>query len=430
MEIGGIFYIFLVLLLASSVDSFGHRSPHPVSSIRSPRLSVSPHHVHYFSNPQQAETNSDFRVYNKEMEDQDLSKAQSVEKSPPPPLSPVTAFLTLNTVAILWGTQHAVIKSSISSFDSTSLLNFWRFSSSALLFSPALVTTFYDWKESRGKQVPSSPPPSSSPPSTSASSVDSLLAAGAELGIYTFLGFALQAIGLETTSATRSAFLLYLNVKLVPIFAFVLLGRKVSTNTWISALLAFSGTALLASDNGPPVIGDLYCIAAAAASAMFILRLENFSGKHDAAKLNGVSFAVVALLCGMWVLGDYMNDSNIVEGGGGGGDGIVSGFNLGDFLSSITSPLVENLIPVLYLGIISTALCNYLQTLGQRVIPASRAAVIYSMDPVYGAFFSWLLLGESIGVQGLIGAALILCGVVFSSKDNAVASDVPSEGQQ
>ena len=35
-----------------------------------------------------------------------------------------------------------------------------------------------------------------------------------ELGLYTFLGFGLQAIGLETTTASRSAFLLYLNVKI------------------------------------------------------------------------------------------------------------------------------------------------------------------------------------------------------------------------
>lgn len=170
-------------------------------------------------------------------------------------------------------------------------------------------------------------------------------------------------------------------------------------NTFISALLAFSGTALLASDNGPPVIGDLYCIAAAAATALFILGLETFSGKYDAARLNGVFRCVCCIMC-MLVVGDYVNDTKTLHDGM--GEGGLSWSDVSDFLSSITSPLVQNVTPVLYLGIISTALCNYLQTLGQRIIPASRAAVIYSMDSVYGAFFSWLLLGESIGVQGMI----------------------------
>ena len=66
--------------------------------------------------------------------------------------------------------------------------------------------------------------------------------AGAELGIYTTLGFAFQSIGLETTTASRSAFLLYLNVKFVPFLALFLLGRSISKNTWTSAFLALTGT--------------------------------------------------------------------------------------------------------------------------------------------------------------------------------------------
>jgi len=65
--------------------------------------------------------------------------------------------------------------------------------------------------------------------------------AAMELGLYTFLGFAFQSIGLETTTASRSAFLLYLNVKFVPFLSAVLKGRTIPYTTWISALLAFFG---------------------------------------------------------------------------------------------------------------------------------------------------------------------------------------------
>ena len=52
-------------------------------------------------------------------------------------------------------------------------------------------------------------------------------------------------------------------------------------------------------------IGDGWCVAAAIASAMFILRLEKFSRENDAAELSGVSFSAVSVLCGLWVGLDY-----------------------------------------------------------------------------------------------------------------------------
>lgn len=48
-------------------------------------------------------------------------------------------LLILNFIAILWGTQHVVIKSALEEYPATSLLNFWRFILSTLLFSPALL---------------------------------------------------------------------------------------------------------------------------------------------------------------------------------------------------------------------------------------------------------------------------------------------------
>ena len=62
----------------------------------------------------------------------------------------------------------------------------------------------------------------------------------------------------------------------------------------------------------------------------------------------------------------------------------------------------------MYLGGVTTALANWIQTKAQRDVTAERASVIYAMDPVYGAIFSYFLLGETLnGVPGWIGAGLI-----------------------
>lgn len=62
---------------------------------------------------------------------------------------------------------------------------------------------------------------------------------------------------------------------------------------------------------------------------------------------------------------------------------------------------------MIYLGVLTTAFTNWLQTLGQKSLPATTASAIYALDPLWGAFFAYLLLGEALGLQGLAGCALL-----------------------
>lgn len=229
-------------------------------------------------------------------------------------------------------------------------------------------------------------------------------------------GYALQAVGLEFTTASRSGFLLYLNVKLVPLFAFLILGRKISIDVWLYALMAFTGTALLSFDGSPPNIGDLWSILAAAASAMFILRLEGAAAAYSARQskeLNSATLWVTTGLCGLWALLD------LVKGGG------VHPEVLQEVIS-------EDWSQILYLGVVTTAICNWIQTIGQREVPAEKAALIYAMDPVYGAIFARLLLGDSeiLGVQGILGAGLVTASAVASTLfSNKKAAQLAPEGE-
>ncbi len=318
-----------------------------------------------------------------------------------------SSLFLLNFVAILWGTQHVCIKQSIDLYQSTSVLNFWRFTLSTLLFSGPIVTAFGN------SRIDSSNIDSGNNLTEIGAPYDKgnferTLKTGIELGLWTFLGFGFQAIGLETTTASRSAFLLYLNVKLVPLFALGFYGREISVQTWLSAASALFGTLLLSYDGSPPNTGDLWCIAAACASAMFILRLEDFAKESRAAEMNGITFATVAALCAGWILGDVYFS---------GGD-----MSIAELQKLVFEPFLSHPLPVVYLGLIATGICNFLQTLGQRVVAAERAAIVYSLDPVYGAFFSNVFLGETFGAQGIAGIAFVLLGV-FISNNNPPAAE-------
>jgi len=50
----------------------------------------------------------------------------------------------------------------------------------------------------------------------------------------------------------------------------------------------------------------------------------------------------------------------------------------------------------------------YCKMAAMRDVSATETAIIYGLEPVWGAGFAWFLLGERWGTAGWIGAALIL----------------------
>lgn len=81
-----------------------------------------------------------------------------------------------------------------------------------------------------------------------------------------------------------------------------------------------------------------------------------------------------------------------------------------------------------YLAVVTTALTNWMQALGQRSVPAERAAVIYAMDPVYAAGFAYLLLGETLGPTGVLGAGIITGAALWSQGMQVSAASDGDDG--
>lgn len=55
------------------------------------------------------------------------------------------------------------------------------------------------------------------------------------------------------------------------------------------------------------------------------------------------------------------------------------------------------------------------QLSAMRDVSATETAIIYGLEPVWGAAFAWFLLGERWGVVGWIGAALIIGRLIDST---------------
>jgi drug/metabolite transporter (DMT)-like permease len=373
-------------------------SSHDVTAVGSVENDPSPQHVGVQGDP----TPNDAEIFSSTPKRQNLQRSDHHFTQ---------SVVLLNVVAVLWGSQHAIIKAVVDDSDPATF-SLLRFGVAALLASPYLPG-LSAMLQRRGDKNVESPVGAT----TNDATTTTTWRWGAEMGFWMFLGYSFQAIGLGSTTAQRSGFLLYLNVKFVPFLARLLLGRKIGTPTWLSALVAFSGTALLALGPDQALdlnVGDLWSIAAAAASAMFILRLERASASvPDAAGLNAACLWVVAALAALWALlqPDTASPSTTWS----------------DLVTIASSHPLE----IAYLGGVTTTLANWIQSKAQQDVSAERASVIYAMDPVYGALFSYWLLGETLnGVQGWVGAGLITVAAATNAFVDLSSSTTPQIEQK
>ena len=213
-----------------------------------------------------------------------------------------------------------------------------------------------------------------------------LLGAGVLLGCLCFIATSFTVLGLETISANRSAFILSLNAILVPLLG-IFLGQQLPAKILAAAGLATSGIGLLSWEGGGLSWGDALTFIAALSFAMYILTLAKLTPRHPTLHLVAVQLWVMALIGIIWAMPHFA--VHIRD--------ITAGF--GTFL---------------YLGLIVTATPVWTQAMAQRWVPAHEVALLYTLEPVFATFFSFLFLGEQLGVRGVIGAGLVVTATVLS----------------
>ena len=213
------------------------------------------------------------------------------------------------------------------------------------------------------------------------------LPGGAQAGLALFLGASLQQWGLVHTSAGKAGFITGLYVIVVPVLG-VLEGHRTGWGTWLGAASAIAGLFLLSVRSDLRMdYGELMVLAGALLWAMHVLIIDRWTPRHDALTLAGQQFAVVALLSAAAAL--------LRERG--------AHFDLAGAA-----------LPVLYAGLLSTAIAFTLQVVAQRQAPPAHAALLLSLEAVFAALGGWWLLGETLSRRGLAGCALMLAGMLAS----------------
>jgi drug/metabolite transporter (DMT)-like permease len=264
--------------------------------------------------------------------------------------------LVLVLITIIWGTTFAVIKDALDTI-SVPLLLAVRFTLAGLLLG---------WVRVRRRA----------------------LGPAMILGVLAFLGFATQTVGLSFTSASKAAFLTGLSVILTPMLSALWFRQRVMPRAYLAAGVALLGLALMSSGDARTInVGDLWLVGTALSYAFFIVYLGHVAGKVPALSLAGAQHWPMAALAWIWALPE-----------------------VGDLAR--VPPLTYAAIA--YLALFATALVAVLQTYAQRVVPATLAALIFLLEPVFATIFAFFLLGERLGVLGWAGGALVVVAMLVS----------------
>lgn len=203
---------------------------------------------------------------------------------------------------------------------------------------------------------------------------------GVGLGVLYGLAQILQTQGLATTPASVSGFVTGTYVVLTPVFTALFLRERVHGSTWAAVGLATAGLALLSLNGFSVGVGEAITLLAAALYALHIVGLGRFSSDAAATGLAVVQMVVIAVICLA----------------GAAPSGIVLPTTPGQWTS------------VLYMVVFASIAALWIQTWAQAHLPATRAAIVMTLEPVFAASFAVLLGGESATWRMVVGGALVL----------------------
>ncbi|EJP19752.1 EamA-like transporter family protein [Lachnoanaerobaculum sp. ICM7] len=211
---------------------------------------------------------------------------------------------------------------------------------------------------------------------------------GSVLGVALFSGFALQIIGLKYTTPSNNAFLTATNVVMVPFIAYIIGRKKLNKADIVGSFTALIGVGVLSLQSNFSIgTGDIFTLFCAMGFA-FQIYLTGIFGKQIRPSI--LNFLQMFTAFCLSVIGPLFSGK----------------INL--------SLSTQGISAIIYLGVVSTAICYFLQTAAQKYVDETKSAIILSMEAVFGTLFSIILLGEKLTIKMIIGGIMILSAVLMS----------------
>jgi drug/metabolite transporter (DMT)-like permease len=216
---------------------------------------------------------------------------------------------------------------------------------------------------------------------------------GGLAGLAMAIAATLQQAGMEATTAGHGGFITSLYVLFTPLLALAV-GRRVGGEIWVACVLALVGLWLLSvepSAEGFTVNpGDPLVLGCAFMWAIQILIVARAATVLEPLRFTFLQFAVTGILALAIALAT--EDPTLAQAGQAWG-------------------------ALLYGSVFSVCLAFVIQMVAQRVAPPTHAAIIMSLESVFGMAAGAWLLSEAIDGRKVLGGALMFVALLVAQLD-------------
>src|SRR3989344_853380 len=211
---------------------------------------------------------------------------------------------------------------------------------------------------------------------------------GLVLGFILWIGYMTHVIGLSTISATNAAFITSLSIILVPLAGRFLFKKAIGIQNIVAVLIALIGVWILTGGISNFRIGDVLTLFTALFVALHILFTDKFvNEKTDPLTLNFQQLAVV---------------------------GFLSLVTMAIFRFPVNVWHTSVIWTIIYVVLLADIFAYVAQTFSQKYTLPVRVAIIFTLEPVFTAFFAWIFRTEALVFSTLVGGALVVLALLIS----------------
>lgn len=220
-------------------------------------------------------------------------------------------------------------------------------------------------------------------------------------GVVLFTASSLQQFGINLTrDPGKAGFITGLYTVLTPVFYFLIFRKRTGWNTWVGCILATVGLYMLCLQDGMSFgfgMGELLLFLNAVMWVTQILIVDRFVADCDPIRFSSWQFLTCGVLAAVAAL---------------------------IFETPTWDGICSAMLPLLYCGLLSTAVGFTLQVIGQKMSQSpTTAAIIMSTESVFAAIGGvlWNLITperlhvtQEIGTVAYVGCAVIFAGIILS----------------
>lgn len=216
---------------------------------------------------------------------------------------------------------------------------------------------------------------------------------GSILGLLVSTIYIMAAFALVYSTASKQSFIIGGSVLMVPFLAWAVSGRRPHSLIFAGAALSTAGLMIMGFSSGMRFnFGDLISFVMCALFAVQVITIEHMVKDADATTLAAIHIVFIGVITTAAAF--------VFEG-------------VPDFASISLFIWCE----LIFLGLVNTVICFFIQIHAQKYTSASHTAIILSMESLFGYLVAVLSGQDPFFIQGAIGGALVIAGVLLSEME-------------